>query len=287
MQPEYTERFLHKNMEYYREYYKNSPKWDGEDDLSNKKVIVYGEQGHGDIIQFLRYIPLLKKKDCNISVHCPKNLHNLILENLEGVSDCFEDGIDDLKLPDHDYHIPSMSLPFLLGTYEAEVPYIFPKTKTIDETDKFKIGVAWEGNPNHSNNHERCCPLGVFRKISMIDDVKLFMIQKEIFNLDLTKDCDDLSIYGTNLNNFQDTANLINSMDLIISVDTSVLHLSGAIGKKAIGLISFNHDYRWDLDINWYPSVKLLKQKSPNDWQSIASEIYMHVNMNLQKWKFK
>lgn len=284
MQPEYTDRLLHKNMEYYRECYKNSPRWDGEVDLKNKKVIIYGEQGHGDIIQFMRYIPLLQSKGCDIQVHCSEKLNNLILTNTN-VTSCFED--IDSELPEHDYHIPSMSLTFLLGTYEANIPYISIKEKTLEEIDKFKIGIAWEGNPNHSNNNERCCPLAIFRKINNLENVKLFMIKKEIHNFELTKDCEDLEIFSVDLSDFQSTAKLINSMDLIITVDTAVLHLSGAMGKKTIGLLSYKHDPRWDLNINWYPSVKLIKQQKTGDWQSVANEIYMHVNMNLQKWKLK
>lgn len=288
MQPEYTERLMHPKMEYYRECYKNSEIWDGEESLKDKTIIVYGEQGFGDIIQFARYIPILKEYGCKIIFHCPKTLHNLFLENLEGVDSCIDKDIEEaFELPPHDYHVPSMSLPFVLGSADADVPYIKMREGehgVSDFDDHFKVGIAWEGNPKHSNNDERSCPLGVFRKIYEMDRTKLFMIQQKVQSSRLVEGCEDWDILGTELPTFKDTAKLIESMDVVVSVDTSVMHLASALGKKTFCLLSYNHDPRWDLDVEWYPKTKLLTQKFAGDWTGIASELYMHVNMQFQRW---
>lgn len=286
MQPEYTERLLHPKMEYYRECYKNSERWDGESSLNEKTVIVYGEQGYGDIIQFLRYIPLLQKYGCKIILHIPTCLHSLIDNLIGGKYSCIDK--NDFNLPEHDYHIPSMSLPFLLGTHSSDHPYLKIDEKlNVELDDYFKIGIAWEGNPNHSNNHDRCCPLGVFRKLHNMPKTKLFMVQKEVQEQKLIEGSSDLEILGVELTDFQSTAKLLNIMDVIVSVDTSVLHLAGALGKKAYCLLSYNHDPRWDLDIEWYPTMKFIKQKNTGDWLGVASEINMHVEMDRQKWCIK
>ena len=285
MQPEYTERLLHPKMEYYRECYKESERWDGESDLNGKTVIIYGEQGYGDIIQFIRYVPLLKQKyECNIILHIPACLHSII-KGLDGEYTCIDKN-ENLNMPNHDYHIPSMSLPFLLGTYIGDNSYlkITEKENLPDFQDCFKIGVAWEGNPNHSNNYDRCCPLGVFRKLHDMPKTKLFMIQPNIHNEQLIEGSNDLELYGIELKDFKSTARLLNSMDIVVSVDTAVMHLAGALGKRTYCLLSHNHDTRWDLNIDWYPTVKFIKQKKAGDWLGISSEIGMHVEMDRQKW---
>jgi len=287
MQPEYTDRLMHPKMSYYRDVYKDSTRWDGEEELKDKTVIVYGEQGYGDIIQFMRYIPLLAEHGCKIFLHIPSCLHSLMLENLEVECQCIDK--DSAVLPVHDFHIPSLSLPFVLGTHEADVPYIKMKEDEIGIVDDgyFKIGIAWEGNPGHSNNSERSCPLAVFRKIHNMERTKLFMIQPKIQNEVLIQGCEDLDIFGTELTDFKSTAKLINSMNIVVSVDTSVMHLASAMGKKTYCLLSYNHDPRWDLGIQWYPTMKPLTQKFAGDWAGITSELSMHVSMELQKWLIK
>lgn len=291
MQPEYTERLMNPKMECYRETYKDSPRWDGEEDLSEKTVIIYGEQGHGDVLQFARYIPLIAQLKCKIIIHCQEGLKDLLLNQLTGISGWIpkNDGVV-VELPKHDFHIPSMSLPFLLGIYEVDVPYIKPpqSDNSFEEfKTNFKVGIAWEGSVEHSNNEERSCPLGIFRKIHNMDKVKLFMCQKKIHLDKFVRGSEDMEVHGCHLNNFLDTAKLINEMDLIISVDTSVMHLAGAMGKKTICLMSYNHDPRWDLDINWYPSVKIIKQQEQGDWRGLMVDLNMHFAMIYEKWKIK
>lgn len=282
MQPEYLDRLFHPKMEFYREVYKDSPRWEGFDPIQGKDVIVYCEQGFGDIIQFARYIPYLKSRDCRIHMHLPVGLHRLFIENLQFIDSVFDKESPDL--PPHDCHILSMSLPFVLGIVDVDVPYIKVPESMPLESKKFKVGIAWEGNPKHSNAGQRNCPLGVFRKLMKIEDIELYMIQKQIHDYNLVKDCDDLEILGTEIDDFQDTARLINSMNLIVSVDTSVLHLAGAMGKRTVGLLGKQKDPRWESGVNWYPSIKFIEQPVPGDWAGLATQLTTFVSMERTKW---
>jgi hypothetical protein len=253
-------------MEYYRYIYRDSERWNGVDDLNEKTVVVYGEQGYGDIIQFMRYIPLLKTLNCKVILHIPKNLHRLFsyleLEMLDKESG---------DLPKHDYNIPSMSLPFVLNQSDVDVPYIPIEEKTDVGYDGIKIGVAWEGNPHHSNVDERNCCLWLFNVLQK-ETTRLFLLQNKIHQPALTEGCENFMLYSSELNDFMDTAKLINAMDFVVSVDTSVLHLAGAIGKESYGLISYRCDPRWEVK-NWYPSVNLIRQKEPGDWEGVFCEL--------------
>ncbi len=234
--------------------------------------MVYCEQGFGDILQFCRYFRVLKENGCQVTVHTPKEMHG-ILSHVPGVD--FLLSKDEEKLPEHDYHIPSMSLPFLLR--QADVvensPYVrFEGRMDLGEISGYKIGIAWEGNPEHSNNEERNCPLRAFRPIFELQEVKVFMLQKEIHSPELIEGAEDLELLGSELDDFLDTASLINAMDLVVSVDTCVLHLSSCLKKPTIGLLSAPCDARWAVK-NWYSSLKLVQQETPGDWESLLKSV--------------
>lgn len=276
MQAEYVERLYHPKMEYYREVYKNSVRWNGADDLKDKDIIIYCEQGFGDTIQFVRYIPKLKEYGCRVHLHCPSPLHRLLNKCTVGIDSIFDKEIE--ELPKHDYHSLTMSLPFVLGEVETPVPYIHCNEKMNDiHSNKFKIGIAWEGNPDHSNNGERSCPLGLYRRIHDLPEVELYTVQQSIHNVNYIKGCEDMCLYGASLNDFYDTATLMNSMDLIVSIDTSVLHLAGSLARPTIGLLSFNRDGRWDCNINWYPNTTYISQTTPGDWETVSQALETQV----------
>lgn len=245
-------------MEFYRHTYSFSKRWDGKSSLENKRIILYCEQGNGDIIQFLRYIPNLTLHGCNIIVAAPKPIHPL-LECIDGVDEVFEK--QSSILPKHDYHILSLSLPFLLDIKDIDrSPYIhYKKVADLEEhKDSIKIGIAWEGSPDHPRNTDRCCPLKHF-KILMEDNVKFFMLQNKICLENLLEDVDDnFPLYGIPINDFGDTASLINAMDFVVSVDTAALHLAGALGKRTYGVLGAEADPRWKV-ANWYDSVTLIQ----------------------------
>lgn len=265
MQSENLDRLSHPMMAYYQETYKNSKRWTPEcGSLKEKVVIIYAEQGFGDIIQFTRYIPVLKEQGCRIIYHCPQDLHRLFAHL--GVE--FLDKDDpDVVLPPHDYHILSFSLPFVLGNEMAPDPYLtIPHFANLGDSDTLKIGICWEGSPSNPMAFSRDCPLIHFRGLESMA-TKLFALQKEIHHPMLVDGCEDMELLGYPLKNFYDTATVINSLDLVVTVDTAVLHLAGAMGKKTFGLLNYRHDARWDVS-NWYDSVTLVKLKDLDDWST-------------------
>lgn len=278
VQPECLDRLNRNEMEYYREVYKNSERWNGVEPLDGKRIIVYCEQGFGDIIHFSRYFHFLKQRNCEVALHCPKDLHRLFAEFDCPMIDRYES-----ELPYHDFHTLSMSLPFNLDHPKIEFPYLHVEN-AIDLSEiglpekSIKVGVAWEGNPEHSNNGERCCPLIYFKKLAEnLTTLKMFKLHKTIHTPDLILGSEDMELYGADIVDFQDTAELISAMDLIITVDTSILHLAGALNKPSYGLLSFNCDPRWNIDINWYPSIKFFKQRYEGDWQDVFENLQQEL----------
>ncbi|RDJ35518.1 MAG: tetratricopeptide repeat protein [Crenarchaeota archaeon] len=254
--------------------------WDGIKSLKNKKIAVYCEQGVGDMIQFARFIPELKKMGANVIVDTSDELAPLF----DIVS----------KEERFDYHCSVLSLPFLLDKKTPEHfmksnSYIFPKGENRLEAYEnfYKIGIAWAGNPAHPNDSKRSLLLKYFKQIEKLNRVKLFSFQKELGKryhlttnqeVDLTEDCDDMNIVDLSpyMKDFGDTVELLNKMDLIITVDTSLLHLAGAMGKKTYALIPFNPDWRWGLegsDNDWYESVMLFRQQEPDNWAEVFDRI--------------
>ncbi len=279
MQPESLDRLNHPQMEYYRDIYKDSERWNGVDSLKDKTVIVYGEQGYGDNIQFMRYIPRLKEEGCKIILHVRATLHRLFEQlDVDGIFDR-----DDDNLPEHDYHIPSMSMPFHFDNPEVECPYLkVDEVMNLSELELgecFKIGICWEGNPEHSNNKIRCCPLIKFQRITdKFPNVKLFTLQKAISRRVLLLGAENVEFYASEIDDYHDTASLVNAMDLVVTIDTSILHLVGAMNKHAYGLLSFDCDHRWKIpEITWYPSVKLIFQDKTRDWNTVFDKLEVEL----------
>lgn len=255
-----AERVNHPNMEYYRRAYKESKRWDG-DELDGKRVIVYMEQGYGDQIMFLRFVRFLKAKECHITLHAPKALHRVISTLGVEVIDK-----DNPNLPDHDLHILSLSLPFVLQCPIPLEPYIQIPEKT-ELPQGWNIGIAWEGSRDHENNTKRSCPLKHFKKLQK-EGVNLFCLLPEIKDQSLLAECEDMDLNGVELTDFYDTAKLINSLDLVVSVDTAALHLSGAMGKAGYGLLNPEvRDHRWDYI--WYPTMMMLK----GTWEQMFEKV--------------
>jgi tetratricopeptide (TPR) repeat protein len=178
--------FYYQQFKYYHNTYDVEKLWDGKADLNGKKVLVYGEQGMGDIIQFLRYAKFLKEKGAYVIIHCPTNL-NSIVSRIEGVDETTNRDIfseNDETFPDYDYQFCLMSAPYLLDVQKITgEPYIKPVTYNFKDYikssygDTFNIGIAWAGNPAHPQDKERSIPLKNFKKIHDIPGVKLFSLQ--------------------------------------------------------------------------------------------------------------
>jgi len=251
----------------------------------NSSLVLYCEQGMGDLIQFLRFTRYLETD--NFVIECPESMRSLLKAN------GYKTTTDGSEV-EHDYHCSIMSLPYLLGLgsdFENKAKsdsYLKSKLEAdLVEYSDFKIGIAWAGNPQHPKDNERSCYLKNFRRIHDISGFKLFSLQKDTRSriwppkenpIDLTTGADGMRIIDMSpyLETWQETAAVINEMDLIITVDTAILHLAGALGKKTWGLMSYNTDTRWEMDGEdtfWYPSVKIFRQEERGNWQKVFRSI--------------
>lgn len=180
--------YYYPQMKFYHHAYDMNKVWDGKSDLSGKKVLIYGEQGLGDIIQFSRYIPDLKKLGAYVIVHCPVSL-DAVIRRIDGVDETTNKDIVNLnneKFPDYDYQFAIMSFPYLLNIQKIEgKPYIKPATYKFKDYIKsehpksFNIGIVWAGSPAHPHDKKRSIPLKFFRVLHNIEGVKLFSLQLE------------------------------------------------------------------------------------------------------------
>ena len=267
----------------YRDF--KEPLWDGSD-ISGRTILLHAEQGFGDTIQFIRYVPLVARRGAKIIFECPKELASL-LESVDGIKQIIVRGEE---LPAFDVHCPLLSLPLVfdtrLDTIPAGVPYIASDDKLItrwkekirNDNSKIKIGLAWAGNPGFKQNHYRKCPLGKFSPLLQILGTAFYSLQKggeanETKNLSVDMKVVD---YSDEILDFSDTAAFIDNLDLVISVDTAVAHLAGALGKPVWTLLPFSPEWRWLLDREdspWYPSMKLFRQSSFGDWDSVMERV--------------
>ena len=285
--PEYEFRF--KASENQKRTFHQGAKWKAEP-LEDKVVFVYPEQGLGDTIQFIRYLPLIKKMGAKVIFEVAKPLLRLI-ETFKGCDQLCSDqqNADASSMPRFDYHVPLLSLPGLFNTTLENIPSASPYLsadnkllrmwqKRIASNELFKVGIVWAGSGAHKSDHIRSIRLSDFKVLSDIKGVKLFSLQKE----KRTKWTDidpgevvDIDL-GVEIFDFADTAAIIENLDLVVSVDTSVVHLAGALGKEVWTLLPVSPDWRWMLnrsDSPWYPTMRLFRQPSPCDWKSVLQEV--------------
>jgi len=259
----------------------DQPMWDGTE-FTNKTILVYMEQGFGDAIQFVRYLPQVKSRGGTVILVC----HPLLQRLFETASGADKVIPENYPLPSFDFHISLMSLPAIfqtgLDTIPAETPYLSiplePKetlNKIIDEhTHVFKVGFVWAGNPANKHDRDRSIPLHMFSCLNSVKGIKMFSLQKEQqVDTSLLFDFVDLAPH---IQDFSDTAYAISKLDLIISVDTAVAHLAGAIHHHVWILLPKVPDWRWLLhreDSPWYPSVRLFRQKDFDNWSDVFSDV--------------
>jgi len=254
------------------------PLWLGKEDINGKTLLIYTEQGLGDTLQFCRYLKRVQNLGAKIIFEVGKPLYSF-LQHLQGIDQCILLGD---PLPTFDYHCPLLSLALAFKTTLIDIPntpslkvdnrkvnYWKGKLKNIT---KPKIGIVWSGSTIHKNDHNRSITLETLVHY-LPQELEYISLQKELRAIDkqtLAKNS-NIHFFGDELNNFTDTAGLCECMDLIISVDTSVAHLSCTLNKKTIILLPFAPDWRWldnRNDSPWYPSAHLLRQTKINDWDA-------------------
>lgn len=265
------------------------PLWLGQQDIAGKRILLWSEQGLGDTIQFCRYATLVAALGAEVILEVDPELKT-IARTLGG---CQVIAIGE-KLPPVDFQTPLMSLPLAFKTDLASIPasqaYLHAdsaKQKSwIKRQDlaggKLKIGLVCSGNPGNTNDHRRSMPLQDFAPLLQAH-ADFFLIQKEVRERDLAflQQNPKLRLPATDIDGFDDTAAIIASLDLVISVDTSIAHLSGALGVPVWILLPWVPDWRWLLereDSPWYPSARLFRQDAAGNWHGVIQRVAMELN---------
>lgn len=265
---------------------REKPIWRGED-LKDKVLFTYYEAGYGDMLMFYRYMPILTSMCKKVIIKPQKELAALFRENSYGaeVIEIF----DFEKEIDFDYHIPFLSVPYILGYKGDEMfvhhddGYLKANPAKINyykenfcKNDKFKIGIKWQGNTHYDT--ERVLNVEDFFRLFDIPNTQFYSFQtfdgsEEIEKIRNKYDIIDL---GSTFSNFSDTAGAVENMDLIISNDTSLVHLAGGMKKACTVLLPYIYNWRWHTDLSkcdWYDSVKIYRQKDHGDWKSVFDKV--------------
>lgn len=256
------------------------PLWTGREDLSGKRILVYGEQGLGDRIQFSRYLFELHALGAEIIFEVPMPLIK-VFEGLTTISILIESGD---RLPNFDYHCPLLSLPKCFGTKVSDLPirknYLTTSDELINEwrqrlgaSSKPRIGLAWSGSSTNRHDHARSIPLAEILPF-LPSDFNYYCLQKDVRPNDIALLSNSHIVnFGEDLT-LEHTAAVIKCLDLVISVDTSIAHLSAALGQQTWVMLPFSPDWRWlhqRKDSPWYPSITLYRQERPNMWEHVLT----------------
>ncbi|HET6250869.1 MAG TPA: tetratricopeptide repeat-containing glycosyltransferase family protein [Tepidisphaeraceae bacterium] len=258
------------------------PRWAGED-VAGKTIFVYEEQGFGDCIQFVRYASLLADRGARIIVGCRRELARLI-STVPGVAEIIIGG---QVLPRFDLHVPVMSLPLLFDTRLETVPACVPYFKLardeiqkwrlrVGEDSHFHVGLAWRGNPELATNRIRSINLSSLSCLASVPNITFHNLQN-LPRRQSEQSALEMSDHSSLLSDFADTAALISNMNLVITVDTAVAHLAGALGIPTWILIPTASDWRWMIlrsDSPWYSTVRLFRQSTPGRWDDVVSQIH-------------
>jgi tetratricopeptide (TPR) repeat protein len=282
--PEYEWRWQTKGFPHYGF---RQPRWDGSD-LTGKTIFLYAEQGLGDTLHFIRYVPLVKERGGRVIVQCQPVLQRL-LANLAGIDQLIPQGS---PVPEFDVHAALLSLPAIFKTtfanVPAQVPYLHPDPELVKHwrqelgAGDFKIGIVWQGNPKFGYDKLRSLALTEFAPLAQMPGVKLIGLQKgkgseQIASLEGRFSVMDLSARLDEASGpFMDTAAVIKNLDLVIAPDTAIGHLAGALGARVWIALQTVPNWRWMLertDSPWYPTARLFRQKEVGNWKGVFAEM--------------
>jgi hypothetical protein len=264
------------------------PQWDGKTLPKGETLLLIADQGYGDVIQFSRYIPWAKKRCSNLAVACSRELHTAI-QQLAGDSKIFDHWGDK---PDFAAWLPLSGLPRLAGTrldsIPAEIPYLRAdpakaamweeRLAALAPKSYRRIGIAWAGRPTHTNDDNRSTTLATFAPLAEMDGVTLVSLQKGATQAQIGSYWGRAPLIniGPEIHDYGDTMAIIENLELIVTVDTSVGHLTGALGKPVWIMLPYAPDWRWLLerdDSPWYPTARLFRQSAGRDWQPVMASI--------------
>lgn len=261
------------------------PLWRGET-FAGRTLLLHCEQGAGDSLQFIRYLPWVLARGGRVVLECPASLYRLF-KVLPGVAAVIQTGE---PLPDFDLHCPLMSLPLAFDTrvdsIPAGVPYLVPPPEAVAAAPRIaalphaplKVGVVWAGNPGHLNDGNRSIPFEDFAPLLAVPGITWVILQKDRRPEDFPQLAERRGWFDPmpNVRDFADTAAIVQQLDLVIGVDTSVIHLAGALAKPVWMLVAASHDWRWMFELKsspWYPTAQVFRQDSPNDWRAVIERV--------------
>ncbi|MEK8029261.1 tetratricopeptide repeat protein [Ideonella sp. DXS29W] len=268
------------------------PRWDGSP-LNGRTVLVWAEQGFGDALQFLRFLPEVKRRGGRVIVEVLGEMMGLVART-PGVDAVSQRGRPAPALPAFDCHVPLMSLPHVLGMADDAlptlVPYVHPDAARClgwrerlvqrgwQRDRELAVGWVWAGNPNVKNDAQRSPRFAPFADWLRLPGLRWFVLQKGDGQRDLAGQTlpPHFVNLDTEIQDFDDTAAVIAELDLVITSDTSVAHLAGAMGKPVFVTLPFHHDWRWGLDETrsaWYPSARLFRQSARGDWRPVRDAV--------------
>jgi Flp pilus assembly protein TadD len=261
----------------------SQPLWLGREDLAGKTILLHAEQGLGDTLQFCRYADMVAAHGARVILEVPPALLEL-MRTLAGPAEVLARGA---ALPPFDVHCPLMSLPLAFGTTLATVPapasYLRADAAKaaawdalLGPRDRLRVGVAWRGSQAHKDDDRRSIDFAVFAG-ALSPACEFVSLQDRHRPEDAAPlAASPVRDYGSRLADFSDTAALCAAVDLVITVDTSIAHLAGALGKPVWILLAANADWRWLLgrdDSPWYPSARLIRQRSGETWATVMARV--------------
>ena len=267
------------------------PQWDGSD-IRGESLLVFAEQGIGDTFHFIRYLSLLRPKVGRMGLVCDRRLHSLLGNQYE-IDGLFDRDAKEVALNEgkYDHRVSLMSLPNLFHTTGStvwKIPYIESDQKKAQAwasrlaTDKLKVGLVWAGNPSQKDDKFRSCELKYLMPLMQLHHVQLYSLQvgkaREQLMMPEYAALIDLA---DELHSFEDTAAAIDALDLIISVDTAVAHLAGALGKPVWTMLWYSHCWRYlesRTDSPWYPTMRLFRQNEIGEWSLVVDQIVAALN---------
>ena len=267
------------------------PLWDGFD-IRGNTLLLHAGAGFGDTFQFIRYTPLIKERGASVLVGCRREIASL-LKGVDAIDGILVEGA---TIPHFDVQSSLFRLPIIFETtidsIPTNIPYITVDKELIDAwnrrigqwRDSFRIGLAWAGGHRIGTYRFRAFPPRLFSHLLRMGNAVFYSLQVgSLQGIEEIKASLHIIDFTKEIRDFADTAALIQNLDLVISIDTAVAHLAGALGKPVWTLLPFVPDWRWLLDRDdspWYPTMRLFRQPSPGDWTSVIAR----VNAELQKW---
>jgi tetratricopeptide (TPR) repeat protein len=261
----------------------DKPLWLGDGPIAEKRILLHSEQGFGDTIQFCRFAKLVADLGARVTLEVQPELKSL-LAPLKGLERIIASGE---ARPVYDVHCPLGSLPLALKTGPEEFgrdPYLSVPASSVEAWERRlegvrrpRIGLAWAGNPAFRSDHNRSIGLARLLRVVNAIDAQFVCVQKNVGEDDKSLlRASNILEYESHIGDFVDTGALMHCLDLIISSDTSVVHLAGALGRKVWILLHYDAEWRWladRADSPWYPSARLFRQRAPGDWDSVVDQV--------------